>query len=207
MKKTQTFSITDLIILLIIFIIGIILITKSAFVINLLSWVIGGILGLIGIIKVIYYFVNKKNNPEYDSFMLGILMIIGGIFLLIFPNIIDVTIRIIFGGWILFTGINRLILAFTVSKIDKIGFRTFLITSIIIVITGILVLINFYELVGILLVIYAIAEIVNYIYFNCKKQEYSSIYDYDVKTKTNNKQKKIKQEIKNKEAIDAVIDE
>ena len=97
-----------------------------------------------------------------------------------------------------------MILAFTVLKIDKIGFKTFLITSIVIVITGILVLINFYELIGILLVIYSIAEIVNYVYFNCKKDKYSTIYNYETKNKSNKKQ--IKNEIKEKEAIDAVIE-
>lgn len=209
MKKSQTFAISDLIILLVVFIIGIILITKSSFVISLLSWIIGGVLGLIGIIKIIHYFVRKKISPEFDSLVIGILMIAGGVLLVIFPNIIDITIRIVFGGWILFTGINRLILAFTIMRIDKIGFKMFLITSIVIVLAGVLVLINFYELVGLLLVIYAIAEIVNYVYFNCKKDSYSSIFNFETaNTNTRNKKvKQIKQEIKEKEAIDAVIDQ
>lgn len=207
MKKIQTFSLTNLVILLVIFIIGIILVVKSSFVVSLLSWIIGGTLVLIGAIKLIYCFFRRKYNMEYDSLLLGIFLVIGGSLLLIFPNIIDVTIRIIFGGWILFSGMNRLTLAFTVLKIDRVGFKTFLITSILMIITGVLILINFYELVGILLIIYSITELVDYIYFNFKKAEYSSIYDFEVKVKSDKKQKKIKKELKDKEAIDAVIEQ
>lgn len=205
MKKKQAFSITDLILLLVVFIIGIALIAKSAFIIKILSWIVAGVLAITGIFKTVNYAIKNGNGVEFDSLIVGILMIACGSILFVFPGIIDITLRVIFGGWILFSGINRLILAFTVFKIDKTGFKMFLITSAIIILVGVLVLINFYELVGVLLVIYSVAEIVNYIYFNLKKEEYSTIYDYEPKKKTN--QKQIKQEIKDKEAIDAVIDQ
>lgn len=205
MKKGQTFSVTDLIILLVIFMIGIALIARSAFIIKILSWGIAGILALIGMVKVIGYAV-KKDKVEYDSLILGVLMMIGGVLLFIFPDIVDITIRIIFGGWILFTGVNRLLLAFTVMKIDKNGFLTFLITSLIIILVGIFVLINFFKLIGVFLVIYSVCEIVNYIYFNLKKDRYNVFFDTEPKKKKNSK-KLINQDIKDKEAIDAVIDQ
>lgn len=205
MKKTQSFSVTDLIILLVIFMIGIALIARSDFIIKILSWGIAGILTLIGMIKVIGYAV-KKDKVEYDSLILGVLMMIGGVLLFVFPDIVDITIRIIFGGWILFTGVNRLLLAFTVMKIDKNGFLTFLITSLIIILVGIFVLINFFKLIGVFLVIYSVCEVVNYIYFNLKKDRYNVFFDTEPKKKKN-KKKLINQDIKDKEAIDAVIDQ
>lgn len=205
MKKVQTFSVTDLILLLVIFIIGIALISKSSFIIQMLSWIIAGVLALIGIIKVIGYVISKDKTVGYDSLIVGILMIVSGVLLFIFPNIIDITFRVIFGGWILFTGVNRLLLAFMVMKLDKQGFTMFLTTSLIILLTGIFIIINFYKLIGVFLVIYAVAEIVNYIYFNLKKEKYSEIYNYEPKKAK--KQSQIKQEIKDKEAIDAVIDQ
>ena len=205
MKKVQTFSVTDLILLLVIFIIGIALISKSAFIIQMLSWIIAGVLALIGIIKVIGYVISKDKTVGYDSLIVGILMIVSGVLLFIFPNIIDITFRVIFGGWILFTGVNRLLLAFMVMKLDKQGFTMFLTTSLIILLTGIFIIINFYKLIGVFLVIYAVAEIVNYIYFNLKKEKYSEIYNYEPKKAK--KQSQIKKEIKDKEAIDAVIDQ
>ena len=205
MKKVQTFSVTDLILLLVIFTIGIALISKSAFIIQMLSWIIAGVLALIGIIKVIGYVISKDKTVGYDSLIVGILMIVSGVLLFIFPNIIDITFRVIFGGWILFTGVNRLLLAFMVMKLDKQGFTMFLTTSLIILLTGIFIIINFYKLIGVFLVIYAVAEIVNYIYFNLKKEKYSEIYNYEPKKAK--KQSQIKKEIKDKEAIDAVIDQ
>lgn len=205
MKKVQTFSVTDLILLLVIFIIGIALISKSSFIIQMLSWIIAGVLALIGIIKVIGYVISKDKTVGYDSLIVGILMIVSGVLLFIFPNIIDITFRVIFGGWILFTGVNRLLLAFMVMKLDKQGFTMFLTTSLIILLTGIFIIINFYKLIGVFLVIYAVAEIVNYIYFNLKKEKYREIYNYEPKKAK--KQSQIKQEIKDKEAIDAVIDQ
>ena len=207
MKKVQNFSAVNLIFALVIFIIGIVLITSPTSIINILSWIIGGVLELIGLIKIISYVRHKNLNVDAGTLIMGVLMMALGAVIMIFPNIIDVTIRIIFGGWILFTGINRLILAFAIGKIDKTGFKTFLITSIVMVVVGIVILISFYRLLGALLVIYAISEIVDYIYFNSNKQKYSTIFDVEEKAETGTKVKKIKQEIKDKEAIEAVIDQ
>lgn len=207
MKKVQNFSALDLVFSLVIFIIGIVLMTSPSSIINILSWIIGGVLELIGLIKIISYVRHKKINVDAGTLIFGVLIMIVGIVIMLFPQIIDTTIRIIFGGWILFTGINRLILAFAIGKIDRTGFKTFLITSIIMVVVGIVILISFYRLLGALLVIYAISEIVDYIYFNSNKQKYTTIFDFEEKAETGTKVKKIKQEIKEKEAIEAVIDQ
>lgn len=202
MKKVQNFNLLNLLFSLVVFIIGIILIMNSSFLIKILSWIIGGILGIFGIVKIISYTKKRKLGVDATSLVIGIILILFGATLAIFPNIVDVTIRIIFGGWILFAGINRLILAFSINPVDKTGFKTFLITSIIMIISGIIILISFYELLGILLVLYAIMEIIDYIYFICNKGKYTTIFDFE-EDKPN---KKIKQEIKEKEAIEAVID-
>lgn len=206
MKKMQSFSALDLLFSLAVFIIGIVLITNSSFIINILSWIIGGVFGIIGIVKIISYLRRKNIGVDSITLVLGLLSIVFGIILVIFPNIIDVTVRIVFGGWILFTGINRLILAFAIGRIDRIGFKTFVITSIIMMISGIIILISFYELLGVLLVIYAISEIVDYIYFNSNKHKYTTIFEFEEKKTNNKNNKKIRKEIKEKEAIDAVID-
>ena len=55
MKKVQNFSALDLVFSLVIFIIGIVLMTSPSSIINILSWIIGGVLELIGLIKIISY--------------------------------------------------------------------------------------------------------------------------------------------------------
>ena len=205
MKKLHSFSLINLIFSLVVFIIGIVLITNTSFILNILSWIIGGVLGVIGIIKIISYLRNKKYNGDATPLLIGIFSILIGIAIVVFPNIIDITFRLLFGGWILFSGINRLIFAFALYSIDRTGFKTFLTTSIIMFISGILILISFYELVGILLIIYSISEIVNYIYYHTKKKNYNNMFNFEEEPKV--KKKQIKKEFKEKEAIDAVIDQ
>ena len=56
---------------------------------------------------------------------------------------------------------------------------------------------------GVLLVIYAALDIVNYIYYSVRSIDYSSVF----KTNTKPKNKKISKAIKSKKAIDADIEE
>ena len=206
MKSIQNFKITDLLLSLGIFIIGLLLMTNSSAIIDILSYIIGGILGLIGIVNIISYLTHRSIVKSTSKLFFGVILIIIGALLAIFPNIVDITIRVVFGSWILFMGVSRLIVALTIKKVDQTGFKTFLITSIIMVLAGVIILISFYELLGLLLAIYAISEIVGYIYFNLNKKKYETIFNFE-ETKDNKNVKKIKKEIKEKEAIDAVIDE
>ena len=95
MKKLHSFSLIDLIFSLVVFIIGIVLITNTSFILNILSWIIGGVLGVIGIIKIISYLRNKKYNGDATPLLIGIFSILIGIAIVVFPNIIDITNAII----------------------------------------------------------------------------------------------------------------
>ena len=211
MKKIQNFTVWNLLLSILLLIIGIILINNSPLLIKIVAWIISGILGIIGIVKILRYVFKKNISADSGTLISGILFVCFGAALSNMPFLLDYFIRFLFGAWIIFFGVNRLILAFTIGKLDHTGYKTFLITSIIMIISGIIILISFYELLGILLVIYSITEVVNYIYFNTHKQKYSTIFDFDDEkvnnNKKNNKISKIKAEIKEKEAIDAVIDE
>ena len=79
MKKVQNFTTLNLLFSLVILIIGVILITNTSFIINILSWIIGGIFGIIGIIKIISYFRHKSLTVDTGTLMLGIFSIIFGI--------------------------------------------------------------------------------------------------------------------------------
>ena len=75
---------------------------------------------------------------------------------------------------------------------------------------GVLVLINFYNLVGIFLIVYSLTEIVNYIYYLINKNKYGNLFDkeeYDNENKRVKKKQLITKEIKNKKAIEADIEE
>ena len=184
MKKEL--NLANVLISLIMLTVGVILVINSAAIINMMSWFIGIVIILISIIRIIYLFNDKILNTT----MLAI--------------------NILFGSWILFAGVKRLILAVAVSRIDKQSYKTFLVSSLIIITLGVFVLINFYNLVGVFLIIYSLTEIVNYIYFLINKNKYSSLFDKEEQDNDNKRVKKkklIAKEIKDKKAIDADIEE
>jgi uncharacterized membrane protein HdeD (DUF308 family) len=187
---------------LIMIIIGVILIGNPNMLIDTLSWIIGCLLILAGIIGSIMSL--KDNELNTVTLYFGIIMVIVGILLIVFPSIVNVMIRLIFGGWILFAGVERLTLAMTVKMFDSKSSNTFLITSLLMIVLGILVLINFYNLLGWLLVIYAALDIANYIYYTVK---HITIEPKSNSVKKKSKNKKISKSTKDKKAIDADIEE
>lgn len=206
MKKE--INLTNVLISLVMLAVGIILVIDSESIINMMSWIIGVTIILISIIKIIYLFNDKILDTT--ALAVNILFMIFGVVFISFPNIVDLTIRIVFGSWILFAGVKRLIFAVALSHIDIKSYRTFLISAILMIILGVVVLINFYDWVGVFLIIYATMEIGNYIFYLINRKKYSGLYnkdEYDKENKRIKKKNKLTNEMKNKKAIEADIEE
>ena len=206
MKKELNLS--NVLISLIMLTVGVILVINSESIINMMSWFIGIVIILISIIKIIYLFKDKILYTTALAF--NILLMIFGVVLISFPSIVDIAIKVVFGSWILFAGVKRLILAIALSSIDRNSYKTFLISSLIMIALGVLVLINFYNLLGIFLIIYSVMEIGNYIYYMIKRKKYGNLFDkeeYDQEQKRVKKKSKVTKEMKNKKAIEADIEE
>ena len=206
MKKELNLS--NVLISLIMLAVGVVLVINSESLINMMSWIIGVVIILISIIKIIYLF----NDKILDTTMLAlnILLVIFGVVLISFPSIVDVAIKVVFGSWILFAGIKRLILAISLSKIDKQSYKTFLISALIMIALGVLILINFYNLVGVFLIAYSVMEIINYIYFLINRNKFGALFnkeEYDKDDRRAKKKKLITKEIKDKKEIDEDIEE
>ena len=204
MKKEL--NLANVLISLIMLTVGVILVINSEAMINMMSWFIGIVIILISIIRIIYLFNDKILNTTMLA--VNILLMIFGVVLISFPSIVDIAIKVVFGSWILFAGVKRLILAIAVSRVDKQSYKTFLISALIMLALGVLVLINLYNLVGVFLIIYSLTEIVNYIYYLINKNKYGNLFDkeeYDNENKRVKKKQLITKEIKNKKAIDADI--
>ena len=154
MKKEL--NLANVLISLIMLAVGVILVINSEAMINMMSWFIGIVIILISIIRIIYLFNDKILNTTMLA--VNILLMIFGVVLISFPSIVDIAIKVVFGSWILFAGVKRLILAIAVSRVDKQSYKTFLISALIMLALGVLVLINFYNLVGIFLIIYSLTE-------------------------------------------------
>lgn len=199
-KKKEPISTTSLVISIITLILGIILcFNDSNQIFSLIGYFVSGILIISGIVKfIIAIYNNKKTGSlDYGDLLVSIFLVILGGVLAVFPTIIMVTFSLLIGGIVLFTGIQRLILGLAVNKVDKNGSIFFIVKSSLIILLGIVILTQkFVNLIGAFLIVYAISELVGYIYYTTQNKDYSEVLN-----------KKVTKEMKESEAKEAVIDE
>jgi len=211
MKKELNLS--NVLISLIMLAVGIVLVINSQALISAMSWIIGAVIILISIIKIIYLFNDKILDTT--ALALNIFFMIYGVVLISFPSIVDLSIRIVFGCWILFAAVKRLILAIAFARFDRKSYRTFLISGIVMLILGGLVMTGLAieiisDFVGIFLIIYSIIEIVDYIFYLINKRKYSNIFDkeeYDNENKRIKKKENVTKKLKEGKVIEADIEE
>ena len=173
--KVKNYSnIISLISSIIFFILGAIMFTKPNAIILFISYVIGGLMILIGAFKCLknYLDVKKDNSTSSKEMITGILLIVVGLVFIFLANVIEALVRVVIGGWILFSGINRLIYALHLNKKNH-RFLVFLIISILLIGTGLYTILEAnlaFQTIGIVLMIYSFLEIFGYI-FNRKDAE------------------------------------
>ena len=156
------------------FILGAIIFTKPEIIILFISYVIGGIFIIIGIFKCIknYLDIKKDNNISSKEMITGIILVILGSVFILLAGVIEALVRLIIGGWILFSAINRLINSLNIKNRTKTKV-IYIILSFIIIGVGLYTILESnlaFKTIGLLLIIYSIIEIIGYI-FN-KKDHY-----------------------------------
>ena len=145
-------------------IVGALLVANPDRVIAIISYLVGVILLAVGIYELIknYYNTKADSNTPSNDLILGITIMIIGVVFIVLANSIGVAVRYVFGAWMIFSGISRLISALPLDR----NSNTF-ITQI--VIASLLILIGLYtilasnvalQVVGIVMMIYAILDIV-----------------------------------------------
>lgn len=203
MKKENKITLNNLMYALLFFVFGVILLTSTDSLISIASKVIGIALGIVGLIKTIVYIYMKGKLGTYSlsELVLGLLIMCCGAMLIAYSGALSFAIRIIIGLWVLFAGINRIILAISVKSIDATGFKVYLITSILMIIIGICLISGLFDkIIGLFIIGYSITEIVNYIYFKSKNK-----YGESPKNKSSVKEK-VKR-IKEPKVVEAIIEE
>lgn len=204
MKKENKITVNNLIYALLFLVFGVILLTSTADLISMASKVIGIVLIIIGIVKSIVYIYmkGKLGNYKLSELIIGLLIICCGSLLLTYSGALSFAIRTIIGLWVLFAGVNRIVLAISVKAFDNTGFKVYLITSILMIIIGMCLISGFFDkLIGLFIIGYSITEIVNYIYFKTKNKN----FEPRVKEKKE-KSTKLKR-LKEPKIIDAIIEE
>ena len=201
MKRENKITINNLIYALLFLLLGILLLTQIDL-LSVASKLIGGVLIIIGIVKIIVYIYmkGKLGNYTLSELITGLLLIGCGLLLFSHSSALSFAIRTIVGLWILFAGINRIILAISIRLVSKVGFRVYLSTSILMIIIGFCFLTGLVDkIIGIFIIGYSLVEIVNYVFYKVNFKEEESV--------TNKKSKSKTKKLKESKVVDAVIEE
>ena len=150
------------------FILGAIMFTNPSAVVLFVSYVIGGLIIILGLFKCVKNYLDfKKDNTTSSTGMVsGIVLIVIGLVFIFLANVIEALVRIVIGGWILFSGINRLINALYLEKKGS-KFWVLLSLSILLIAGGLYTILESnlaFKAIGIVLMIYAFVEIFGYIF-------------------------------------------
>ena len=144
---------------------GIFLITNPVKLIKYAMYILGGFITLVGIFKLLIYY-KTTNGDKKDNLTGGFFIFIGMaaiLFTALFYDKVELIMRILISVYLLYVGIFRLVYAFK-AKGDK---KPYFINAFIIILIGILLLVIPglpLVAVGILVTIYAIAEIVGFVF-------------------------------------------
>lgn len=148
-------------------IIGLFLIIKPATTLSMISYVIGIIILVSGIVSLIKYFSNHDKVNVYDfGLVLGILSVITAIIFITSPSMIASIIPLILGMWILVNGIIKLQFAINLRNQPKSNWIYSAIMSGINVLLGLFLVLNPFKgavvitrIIGGILVGYAIIDL------------------------------------------------
>ena len=164
---------TDIIVSLIFIIFGIMLISRPEEIVSVISILLGAIFVVMGILKIIDYYSNGKQ----DNYLVTIatVMILVGIVIMFCSNIILSVFRILIAIWIIYSGIMNLQTAIMWKDYKSKLWIITLILSILIVIAGIYMLVNqgaVLQMVGVIILAYGIVDIIENVIFIKKIDNY-----------------------------------
>lgn len=172
MKKENFYIIKDnksplnLLLSIVLLILGIVIFSNPDKAEMVITYVFGGILLLIGVIKLTWFYFSNKYKTERNKWdlVIGIATIVIGLLCMFFYEYIESAIRIIIGSVILFIGILRVISAFKNIK-TKMFFP--LLGIALILIAGGIFVISYQDLVikgfGLIFIVYSALEIIGFI--------------------------------------------
>ncbi len=179
MKKIEikTYEMGESLFSAIIFLIfGIFLITDPKSIIQIALYIFGGFVTLLGIFKLLLYYKTSDGNKK-EILNGGVFILLGMALILcvaIFYNQVETVLRYITAIYLMYVGINRLVSAFK-TKGDK---KPYFINALIIIFLAVLMAVipgMPLFVVGILITLYAITEIVGFVFGRKNKTETNTV--------------------------------
>lgn len=144
-------------------VLGILLFINPGEMIKFITYIIGIIFVVFGSIK-LYNYYKFKDSISNIQLTLGITAIIVGIIIMFCNNVIEFIIRLVMGGYILASGLNKLIVALN-SKSYNNKWIVLLVIAILLIIAGLYIILKsniILSSIGIILIIYSSIDIISY---------------------------------------------
>lgn len=153
-------------------ILGIILFTNPGGIVKFISYIVGIVLICIGGFNSFSYYKTKKNLNIVNNSQLasGIILVVLGLISILFAGFIESTIRLICGGWIIYSGVLRLIESIS-FKSDRITYIIEMAIAVLMIICGFYVALKtnlVFSAIGLVIIIYSIMDIIGYIVYKVR---------------------------------------
>jgi uncharacterized membrane protein HdeD (DUF308 family) len=189
--KTKN-SKTNLLTALIFLIVGALMLANPNQVVAIISYICGIVLITYGIYACIknYYDTKADSSTSSTFLMIGITCLVVGLLFIFLANVIGIALQYVFGAWILFSGINRLINALQLDKNDN-NYIIQLVVAALLIIAGLYTILKSnlaLSFVGLIMMIYAILEIVGFVFNKNSNQNDTTV----TVTKNEDKESNIK---------------
>ena len=165
-------------------ILGAIMYTKPDAVVIITTYVFGGLLILVGLFKCVknYLDVKKDNSVSSTEMIIGIVLTVFGVICIFLAGVVEALVRLVIGGWMIFSGITGLVNALYLDKKTS-KFYVSLLLSLVIIGGGLYTILEAnlaFQAIGIVLMIYAILEIIGYIF----NKQSVTVYKTEIKKDT-----------------------
>lgn len=166
LKKSGRVSIVESIIFAIL---GIVLVCNPTGTVKIITGILGTVFIVIGIYKIIRYFISRGNNDFYNfDLIYGLTAIVIGIVAMAYMNIIGSVFRIIIGVWIIYTSFISINTSLQLRKMGGTTWIWSLVLAFIMFACGLYTVINPGTIVitiGAIMIVYAVLDIIESIIF------------------------------------------
>ncbi len=193
MKKNSN----NLINAIIFFVLGVVLFSNPDAVVKVTSYILGGILILVGIYKCVNYYIQDKRLGvvNRNEIAFGITAVVLGLIFIVLASAIEFLIRVVFGAWMILEGLSKIFNTFyTTDRTSK--FYALIVVGIIFVAAGIYTIVSAnlaLQIIGLFMIIYSIIDFISY--FVYKDEKNSKNEDKVVETELLTKEDVIEAEV------------
>ncbi len=168
---------------IVLFVLGGLMFSNPQEVVKVITYILGGLIFILGVYNCIKNYLDVKKDSTTSSFgmVIGVLLLVIGLVIIFLSGAIEFLFRFVIGGWILFSGINRLAYALMQPKKDS-YFWGILVLAILLISGGVYTVLYknlAVKYFGLILMIYSTLEIIGFI-FSRKKGVKEKETDTDI---------------------------